>query len=318
MSEHPPLAVETAGLTHVFGRAGAARAPALASVDLAVPRASIYGLLGPNGAGKTTTLRLLLGLLRRQQGSIRVLGVDLARHRTAVLARTGSLIESPSLYGHLTAAENLAVWRVVHGAPAARVRELLALVDLADTGRKRVVHFSLGMRQRLGVAVALLAAPELLILDEPTNGLDPHGIIAMRELLQRLNRETGVTLLVSSHLLAEVERLATHVGVMARGRLVFQGPLSALVARAAATAHATVGTDDDARAAAALAAAGWRAHREPDHLRLPALDATELAAVNRTLVAAGVGVHHLGTRRRDLEAVFLELVRDHTPAPELS
>jgi lantibiotic transport system ATP-binding protein len=205
----------------------------LRDVSLAVPRGSIYGFLGPNGAGKTTTLRLLLGLLRRQRGRICVLGVELERNRTAVLARTGSLIESPSLYGQLTAAENLRVCQVVHGCPRSRIPEVLRLVGLADTGRKRAGQFSLGMRQRLGVAVALLASPELLVLDEPTNGLDPFGIVEMRDLLRRLNRETGVTVLVSSHLLSEAEKLVTHVGIIKRGALVFQGPLGELVDRAA-------------------------------------------------------------------------------------
>ncbi len=224
------LAVETAALTHAFGRS----APVLRDVNLAVPRGSIYGFLGPNGAGKTTTLRLLLGLLRRQRGRIRLLGMELGANRAAILARTGSLIEAPSLYGQLTAAENLRVWQVVSGCAKSRIGEVLRLVGLGDTGRKRADRFSLGMRQRLGVAIALLASPELLVLDEPTNGLDPAGIIEMRELLQRLNRETGVTVLVSSHLLAEVEKLVTDVGIIRRGQLVFQGPLRELVARAAA------------------------------------------------------------------------------------
>jgi ABC-2 type transport system ATP-binding protein len=223
------LAVETVGLSYAFGRA-----PVLRDVQLAVPAGSIYGFLGPNGAGKTTTLRLLLGLLRRQHGTIRVLGMDLDRRRTDVLARTGSLIETPSLYGQLTAAENLRVWQVVYGCPRSRIAEVLQLVGLADTGKKRAAQFSLGMRQRLGVAIALLASPDLLVLDEPTNGLDPHGIVEMRELLRRLNRDTGVTVLVSSHLLSEVERLVTHVGIIKAGTLVFQGPLQTLIDRAEA------------------------------------------------------------------------------------
>ena len=224
-------AVELTAVSYAFGDF-----PALRDVHLAVPDGSIYGFLGPNGAGKTTTLRLVLGLLRRQRGTIRVLGMDVARHRAAVLARTGSLIESPSLYGHLSAAENLRVWQVVVGCPVARIDEVLALTGLATAGRKRVAHFSLGMRQRLGVAIALLGSPRLLVLDEPTNGLDPLGIVEMRELLQRLNREHGVTILVSSHLLAEVEKLVTHVGVIREGRVAFEGPLADLTRRAAAAA----------------------------------------------------------------------------------
>ena len=299
------LAVETIGLSHAF--AGAA--PVLRDVALAVPRGSIYGFLGPNGAGKTTTLRLLLGLLRRQRGRIRALGMDLDTHRTAILARTGSLIESPSVYGHLTAAENLRVWQVVAGCAASRIPEVLRLVGLADTGRKPASAFSLGMRQRLGVAVALLASPELLVLDEPTNGLDPAGIVEMRELLRQLNRETGVTVLLSSHLLPEIERLVTHVGVLRRGQLVFQGPLPELVARAAASSRAVLGSDDNARAVSALVEHGWPARLDGDRVCLPPLPPAELARANRVLVHAGVGVHGIGAERQDLETIFMELVR---------
>jgi lantibiotic transport system ATP-binding protein len=303
------LAVETAGLTYAYPGAP----PVLRGVDLAVPRGSVYGFLGPNGAGKTTTLRLLLGLLRRQRGggTLRVLGtpLDRGRDRRAVLARTGSLIEAPSLYGHLTAAENLRVWQVVLGCPASRIAEVLRLVGLADAARARAAALSLGMRQRLGLAVALLGAPELLVLDEPTNGLDPVGIVEMRELLRRLNRETGVTVLVSSHLLSEVERVATHVGVIRQGRLAFQGALPELVGRAAAAAHAVVATDDDARAVEVLLAGGWPARRDAEGVRLPPLPRAELARANRTLVETGVGVHAVGVVRPDLEAVFMDLVR---------
>ena len=304
------LAVETTALSYAFTWTQRV----LRDVDLEVPRGSIYGFLGPNGAGKTTTLRLVLGLLRRQRGGgrIRVLGRELERQgsRRAVLARTGSLIESPSLYGQLTAAENLRVWQVACGCPASRIPDVLRLVGLADAGRARVGQFSLGMRQRLGVAVALLASPELLVLDEPTNGLDPAGIVEMRELLRQLNHERGVTVLVSSHLLSEVEKLVTHVGVIRRGRLVFQGPLAELVGRAAATGHAVVATDDDRRAAAVLADGGWPVALHGDHVRLPPLPRAELALANRALVAAGVGVHTIGTVRRDLEAIFMDLVRE--------
>ncbi len=303
-------AVETSGLTYAYPRGG----PVLRGVDLVVPRGSIYGFLGPNGAGKTTTLRLLLGLLREQRGggSIRVLGRPLVRgrDRRAVLARTGSLIETPSLYGHLSATENLRVWQVVLGCPASRIAEVLRLVGLADAARVRAAQLSLGMRQRLGLAVALLGAPELLVLDEPTNGLDPVGIVEMRELLRRLNRETGVTVLVSSHLLSEVERVASHVGVVRRGRLAFQGPLPELVGRAAAAAHAALATSDDGRAVEVLLARGWPAHRGAAGVRLPPLPAAELARANRALVEAGVDVHAVGVARPDLEAVFMDLVRE--------
>ncbi|RYZ24315.1 MAG: ATP-binding cassette domain-containing protein [Chitinophagaceae bacterium] len=202
--------------------------PALTDINLRIDKGSIYGFLGPNGSGKTTTLRLLLGLLPQQEGRITLFGEDLRHGRTRILRRVGALIENPSLYQQLTARENLEVFRELYGMPPARTGEVLELVDLADTGRKRAGRFSLGMKQRLALAIALLPRPELLVLDEPTNGLDPAGIVELRTLLQRLNREEGSTILVSSHILPEVARLVTDVGIIAHGQLRFQGPLSAL------------------------------------------------------------------------------------------
>src|SRR5262245_35719494 len=213
-------AIAIQGLTHRF-----AADPVLRGVNLTVPEGSIYGFLGPNGAGKTTTLRLVLGLLSRQEGSILVFGQTLEQHRLAILQQLGSSIETPSVYGHLTAFENLEIWRRVFRCDRRRIREVLELVDLAGTGSKRAERFSLGMKQRLGIAVALLHEPSLLVLDEPTNGLDPHGILEMRRLLASLNREQGVTILVSSHILSEIERLVTHVGVIHRGTMRFEGTL---------------------------------------------------------------------------------------------
>jgi ABC-type multidrug transport system ATPase subunit len=173
----------------------------------------------------------VLGLLRRQSGTVHVFGRPLELHRVEILRRVGSSIESPSLYAHLTARENLEIWQTVFQCAAGRVDEVLRLVRLADTGRKPAGQFSLGMKQRLSMAIALLHEPSLLILDEPTNGLDPHGILEIRDLLITLNREHGTTIVVSSHLLSEVERLVTDVGIISRGVMTFQGPLASLVAK---------------------------------------------------------------------------------------
>jgi len=280
----------------------------LDGIDLDVPAGSIYGFLGPNGAGKTTTLRLLLGLLACEGGEIRVFGRRLQDDRRGLLRRIGSMIESPSFYEHLTARENLLLLQRIHRCPQARIDEVLELVGLADTGRKRAGLFSLGMKQRLGIAIALLHGPELLILDEPTNGLDPNGIVEMRALLQRLNRERGMTLLVSSHLLAEVERLVTHVGILHRGRLLFQGPIDALRARQRATRLLVLRTDDDVAAQARLAQAGHVARIEERRLVLPALDDAGVVAIVRDLVGAGIGVREVGDSRGDLESLFLDMV----------
>ena len=296
-------AVEIHGLTHRF-----AAGPALSGVHLAVPQGAIYGFLGPNGAGKTTTLRLILGLLRRQAGTIAIFGQALERHRLDILRRVGSSIETPSVYGHLTATENLEIWRRMFRCDKRRIADVLAIVDLAGTGAKRAEQFSLGMKQRLAIAVALLHEPSLLILDEPTNGLDPHGILEMRRLLAALNRDRGVTILVSSHILAEIERLVTHVGVIHQGQMRFEGTLDALRARQAFASVTTVDTSDNARAAAVAAAAGFDARLDGGRLVLPALSRDEAARLAAALVADGLALYEIATVRRDLEQIFLDLI----------
>src|SRR4051812_41684882 len=245
------LAIETTDLTHRFGHDAVLR-----GIGLSVPEGSIYGFLGPNGAGKTTTLHLILGLLRRQHGSIEVFGRTLEQGRLEILRKVGSSIESPSVYGHLTAVENLEVWRRVFRCHRRRIGEVLELVALSGTGSKRADQFSLGMKQRLAIAVALLHEPSLLMLDEPTNGLDPHGILEMRRLLAALNRDRGVTILVSSHILSEIERIVTHVGVIHQGTLRFQGTLDALRARQASASLTTLDSSNNTRAVSVAAAAG--------------------------------------------------------------
>lgn len=222
-----PFCLETAGLTYRFSRHNIV----LDNLDLRVPEGSIYGFLGPNGAGKTTTLRLVLGLLRRQQGRISFFGHPYETSRLATLKKVGSLIESPSIYGQLTAVENLLVWQKIYGCPKDRIATVLEWVGLANTGRKAAGKFSLGMKQRLGIAVALLNDPALLILDEPTNGLDPAGMVEIRALLQQLNHQQGVTILLSSHLLWEMQKLVTYTGIIHQGRLLYQGPLDQLMAK---------------------------------------------------------------------------------------
>ena len=252
----------------------------LDGIDLRVPEGSIYGFLGPNGAGKTTTLRLILGLLARQQGEITLFGERLERNRIGILRRIGSMIESPSFYEHLTARENLRLLQTIHRCPPQRIDEVLALVGLADTGRKRTSQFSLGMKQRLGIAIALLHDPALLILDEPTNGLDPNGIVEIRELLKRINRERGITLLVSSHLLGEIEKLVTHVGVLHRGRLQFQGTIAALKQQQQTMRAVVLRTADRDATLRVLAAAGVTADAQDDGIAIPPLPRERVAAIS--------------------------------------
>ncbi|MBV8543181.1 MAG: ABC transporter ATP-binding protein [Acidobacteria bacterium] len=297
-------AIETSGLTHHFSPADRV----LDDISLRVPIGSIYGFLGPNGAGKTTTLRLVLGLLRQQHGGIEIFGMRLRRNRMEILRRVGSSIESPSIYAHLTARQNLSLWRIVFQCPATRIDEVLQLVGLAHTGSKRAGQFSLGMKQRLSIAVALLHDPSLLILDEPTNGLDPHGILEMRDLLIALNRDHGTTILVSSHLLSEIERLVTHVGIINRGRMLFQGAFAELSDKRKPST--IIDTSDNARALAIVTDAGFETRTESERLILAALPPPEIGRLNRLLVEAGVDVYQIASGGNDLEKIFLEMIGD--------
>lgn len=300
---HP---IETFQLFHRFSEHDVLR-----GIDLQVPAGSIYGFLGPNGAGKTTTLRLILGLLRRQRGEIRIFGQHLDQNRIGILKSIGSMIESPSIYDHLTAEENLRIPQIVHRVPHARIAEVLELVGLAATGRKRARQFSLGMRQRLAIAAVLLHRPSLIILDEPTNGLDPNGIIEIRNLLIELNRRDGCTILVSSHLLPEIERLATHVGILGRGRLLFQGTIDELRRRRQEVLSVRVSTSDNDAAARAIAEEGVVDVRVDDgEVVLPALSGERIAAINRRLNAQNLDVYEIRSVRNDLETIFLDLVSE--------
>ena len=295
--------LETHSLHHRFGPQ-----PVLTGIDLQVPQGSIYGFLGANGAGKTTTLRLLLGLLRVQQGEVRIFGKHLQSDRLAILRRVGSMIESPSLYDHLTAAENLKVAQIVHRCAPGRIAEVLARVGLANTGRKRVKQFSLGMRQRLGIATSLLHDPSLIILDEPTNGLDPEGIIEIRTLLRELNREHGCTILVSSHLLSEVDRLVTDVGILGNGKLLFQGSIDELRRRGEEVLSVHITTSDNVKAAGIVSDTQITTRIDDGKIVLPSLPDETIAALNRRLTAHDIDVYEIRRVRPDLESIFLNLI----------
>lgn len=217
--------IETVSLDFSFGKDN----KILSGLSLSVPHQSIYCFLGPNGAGKTTTIKILLGLLKCQPGKVKLFDQDLESNRISILRRIGSLIEQPSLYLHLTATENLEVFSLTYQCDKKRIKEVLEITGLHGAENKQAGKFSLGMKQRLGIALALLHDPELLILDEPTNGLDPQGIVEIRELLLTLNREFSKTIFVSSHLLSEVEKIATHVGIIHQGKIMFQGTSNSLI-----------------------------------------------------------------------------------------
>lgn len=280
----------------------------LNDIQLKVKQGAIYGFLGANGAGKTTTLRLILGLLRRQTGNIRIFDQDFDHNRKAILRGIGSLIESPSLYGQLTAAENLLVWQKVYQCPKTRIDEVLNLVGLGDTGKKKAGQFSLGMKQRLAIAVALLHNPKLLILDEPTNGLDPNGIIEIRSLLRTLNREQGVTILISSHLLAEIEKLVTDIGIIHKGKMIFEGSLEALLQHQRSTSQIIIETNRPTFALEIALQHTTTAQLNAEKIILPPLSKQTIAALNRDLVQKDVDVFSIQVVENDLEGIFMSMV----------
>ena len=293
--------IKTTGLSYYYSK----DVKTLSDINLKVERGSVYGFLGPNGSGKTTTLSLLLGLLNNQQGDIEIFGQHLHANRVNILKKIGSLIESPSLYGHLTAKENLEVYRPVYGVSKSRVAEVLDIVGLADTGKKVAKKFSLGMKQRLSIALALLPNPELLLLDEPSNGLDPAGIIELRELIKKLNKTHGMTILISSHLLGEVEKMVSHVGIIFKGKMLFQGALSDLHSFQQKGSRLFINTSDNA------AAYNLLQEHQPEiageSFSVVFNDVSQVAAINRTLTNHDLDVYLLHPKQSDLEQLFIDL-----------
>ncbi len=285
---------------------------AVCGLSLSVPHRSVYGFLGPNGAGKSTTIRMVLGLQRPDQGTICLFGRPLAAERTAVLGRTGSLVESPSLYLHLTGRENLEVHRRLLGLTKSCIDEALDTVDLLPVAGRLVRQYSSGMRQRLGLAQALLGNPELLLLDEPTNGLDPNGIHEVRALVRELPMRRGVTVFLSSHLLSEVEHVATHLAIISQGRLMFEGTREELQKRSRKMIILEV--DQPERACALLHAVLGKVTQEGRRIRITPENDCDPAQINTMLVKGGVAVSHLSTQSPTLEDFFLELV--HPAAAE--
>ena len=293
--------IETRNLCKRYGTA-----MRVVNLDLRVPEGSVYGFLGPNGAGKSTTLKMLLGLVRPTQGQIQLFGRPMDRHsRVQILSQVGSLIESPSYYGHLTGEENLRILQTLRGLPAENIRQVLQIVRLEGQGKKKTAHYSLGMKQRLGIAGALLGFPRLLILDEPTNGLDPAGIQEMRQLIRSLPERFGMTVVVSSHLLGEIDQMADTVGIIRAGELVFQDSLTVLHSRS--RHHLALRTTNNVLAAQVLREQGVSAAMEEDFLILPLLADDQTARLCRALVDSRLGLVRLEERQKSLEDIFLEL-----------
>lgn len=293
--------LQTTGLCYNYSK----DVQTLFDINLQIPKGSIYGFIGPNGSGKTTTLSLLLGLMRLQKGSITIFDKELKSDRINILKKIGALIETPSFYGHLTARENLEVYRNVYGVEKDRVEEVLQLVDLVETGTKKARHFSLGMKQRLAIALALLPNPQLLILDEPTNGLDPNGIIELRELIKKLNQELNITIIISSHILAEVEKMVTHLGIIFKGKMVFQGTLHELHSFQHNKARLNLNTSDNAKAAKVLQAFSPEFKHESFSLAYNGMN--QIAEINRTLMNNDIDVYLLQPKANNLEELFIDM-----------
>ena len=294
------FAIETRGLTRRFGSC-----TAVDGLDLRVPRGTIYGFLGPNGAGKTTTIRLLLGLLRPNGGSILLNGELLSQKRRELMRGIGALVETPSLYPHLTGQENLEVTRRILNLPRLRVAEALALTGLTADAHRVVRSYSLGMRQRLGLALAWLGQPALMMLDEPANGLDPAGIRELRDRLRQLAHDHNVTVFLSSHVLNEVEQVADWIGIINHGRLFFQGKLQELQRY---QAPLKLVTDRSSDAAALLKVKGWVVENSGDVVAVQISSDADVAVMNRLLLEYGIQVYRLERSQETLEELFLRLV----------
>jgi len=299
------LAVRTRGLTKTYGHQ-----VAVDGIDLAVPTGAVYGFLGPNGSGKTSTIRVLLGLAAPTSGEVELLGRPMPSGWREVLPRVGALVEGPAFYPWMSGPANLARLDAADRdaddrTRRTRIAEAVERVGLTNAGAKRVRAYSLGMKQRLGIAAALLRPRDLLVLDEPTNGLDPQGTREVRHLVRSLAAD-GTTLVVSSHLLAEIEQVCSHVGVMSGGRLVAQGTLAELGSGSDATL--VLRTPDHAEGSRVLAAAGLATVEADDGtLRAPLPDGTRVDGLVVSLVAAGVRVHGVEVRRESLEDRFVAL-----------
>lgn len=294
------LAIETVGLTYNFGAQTVVK-----NLSLQVPIGSIYGFLGPNGAGKTTTIKILLNLLKSPSDQVFIFGKDINTHRIASLKRMGALVEQPAIYGHLTGKENLVNRCLLLGIKKSKVAEMLNIVGLTDAADKKAGKYSLGMKQRLGIALALVSDPELLLLDEPTNGLDPNGIIEIRNLMIDLTTKHNKTILVSSHLLAEIERTATHVGIINKGELLFQGTISDLHNLSKPTIK--IETDHAEKTAALLAEVSEIIEQKENTTTIIFKSREDMANINTLLVQNGIKVYTIGIERKDLENLFLDI-----------
>lgn len=296
------LIIETRNLSYQFGTQ-----LVLDQVSLKVREGSIYGFLGPNGAGKTTTIKVLLSLLQTDNEKVYLFGKDLNKNRIKILSGIGSLIEQPAIYPHLSGKENLLNRAMLLRVNAGRVSEILDLVSLKEHANKKAGNYSLGMKQRLGIALALLNDPKLLILDEPTNGLDPNGIIEIRQLIRKLVEERGKTVFISSHLLSEVEKMVSHIGIINRGKLLFQGTIEEL--NNLSKKQLEIQTNDLISSMGLLCKHGHQAEISKDKILIPYQSLDQSAEINSLLVSNDHKVYNLGISKQNLENLFLSITQ---------
>ncbi|MBA2175211.1 ABC transporter ATP-binding protein [Halobacillus locisalis] len=280
---------------------------AVDGVDLRISKGDIYGFLGPNGAGKTTTIRMLLGLMKPSEGDIQLFGQTFDQNKLECLRRMGSLVESPSYYEHLSGRDNLEALRILLQVPKSRIDEVLEIVRLTKDAGRPVKQYSLGMKQRLGIAASLLGNPELLVLDEPTNGLDPSGIQEMRELIKSMPSKYGITVMISSHLLSEMDQMATRVGIISKGKLIYQDSIEKL--RNKAMPQIAIRVSHVAKAKGYLQSNGWKVSSDADHLFLEGTSDREVAEVVAFLAQKQIGVYRIEENRHTLEDIFLDLTK---------
>ena len=293
--------VETRGLSKSYGNKQVVN-----NVNLKVPKGCVYGFMGPNGAGKSTTLKMLLGLVKAGGGTALIDGREMnQKNRLEILKETGSLIESPSYYGHLTGRENLEIVRTLKNAPEKEVEQVLKLVRMERQQDKKTKEYSLGMKQRLGLAAALIGKPQLLLLDEPTNGLDPSGIQEIRELICELPKRTGMTVLVSSHLLSEMDQMADYVGIINHGQLIFQDKLEALHEHSKSKLLLRV--MNRTAALKFLENSGTEGRVTEEGILIPSLSDDQAANLVSALAAGGAGLYRVEERQKSLEDIFLSL-----------
>lgn len=275
-------------------------------INLAIPKGAIYGFLGPNGSGKTTSLKLLLGLLSPAGGTITRYDCT---DTTALYERAGAMVEEPSLYPHLTARQNLVLTARLRGYSHTRVEEVLDITNMLTNADRKVRGFSTGMKQRTALAQALIHEPDLLVLDEPGNGLDPHGIIDLRELIKKLNRQSDVTVIFSSHQLSEVQKLCTHIGLINEGNILYEGPTEGLLAMQNEMGGVSLRVSNPARALTLFSDRGIIAEQQESYLFVPTEADDEVAGLVRLLIENGLDLYDMKRQLPDLEALFTTLTK---------